>query len=143
MRDKEFFREQMQKSRYNKKLQIVLANRITCFYCTKPAQTLHHINENQRDNSLRNLLPVCHEHHLNIPHDCDLSPAMRLKPFPQPQKAVNSTKCTDLYLNSTVNTKINDTTIRNPKACVKIIIDSISQRAFKVLVDLGYTEVIN
>lgn len=35
-------------------------------------QTLHHIDENQKNNSIKNLLPICHKCHLDIDHICDI-----------------------------------------------------------------------
>jgi len=39
-----------------------------CAWCWREAKTLHHKNENQRDNTKHNLLPLCQEHRLESMH---------------------------------------------------------------------------
>ena len=62
----------MQKRRFAQKMNIMLKNQSLCEVCwVVSARTLHHKDEDQSNNRGDNLLPVCRECHLNIPHKVD------------------------------------------------------------------------
>lgn len=54
--------------KFSKRLDYIVSNRVECYLCKKIAETLHHLDENQENNSLKNLLPVCQACHLLIKH---------------------------------------------------------------------------
>lgn len=72
MRTRDQNKEYMQKHRFSKKLDIVKRGLIKCSWCESPAQTLHHINENHADNHSSNLLPLCHNCHLEAKHKIEV-----------------------------------------------------------------------
>ena len=73
MRDRSEIKEYMQKYRFCKILAQMKKQQVQCTYCNKILETLHHKDENHANNRLVNLLPVCQQHHLEIPHKSDIS----------------------------------------------------------------------
>lgn len=66
--------ERMRKLRFFAKLEKRRARGETCFFCGKLLETLHHIDENHDNNRDYNLLNVCNDCHLLIPHNGEPSP---------------------------------------------------------------------
>lgn len=142
MRDRTKAKEHMRKRRYSNYYKKMKSGGLQCFYCNSIAETLHHVNEDQSDNRVRNLLPVCRTHHLEMPHECDINIH---RPPNKPKTAPlcgNSPKLAPRYPDSTVTRRINDVTLRNPKSCTRIYIDSLSLRAYNIVLEAGYTEQI-
>lgn len=59
-------------SRYARILDYRKAIDERCFFCDRPVEVLHHKDENHSNNSTRNLLSLCDEHHLQLKHDSDM-----------------------------------------------------------------------
>ena len=59
------------KNNYLKLQHKIHSERVECILCKNKAQTIHHKDENQTNNKLSNLLPVCQECHLLIQHKID------------------------------------------------------------------------
>ena len=53
---------------YLKYMERLVSNNTVCSYCNNKAQTIHHKDENRDNNTISNLLPLCHECHEEIPH---------------------------------------------------------------------------
>ena len=145
MRNKEQMKEYMQKHRFCKLLERMKEQQVKCYSdeCDRILDTLHHKDENHANNRLDNLLPVCGEHHLKIPHKIDDHDyAMSTMPLNEPERAVTRlNKRFDTFLEC-YNENIICIIIYNPKTNVKIHIIEISKRAGEILNKVGFSEII-
>ena len=72
MRSKEENKEYINKYRFIAKVERMKERKIVCNICNlKLAETLHHKDENHDNSQNSNLLPICKECHLEMPHQSD------------------------------------------------------------------------
>ena len=150
-RTSEFFKEQMRKSRFNKKSIQMRENGTRCRYCGEVAVTFHHKDENQANNRKSNLLPVCNKCHLVIPHQCDKpnfyqenqteQPYVPVERPKQPLKTVNTPRLANTLLTSVNNNRLYNVSLYNPTTCRKLLMLEGSKRCLKIFIDNGYTEI--
>ena len=77
-------KDYMNRYRFSRKIEQMKKAQTMCQWCFKErAHTLHHRNENWRDNQNKNLLPVCRKCHLEIKHQEGIKSPI---PFIDPQK---------------------------------------------------------
>jgi len=145
MRDQTYFKEYRRQRRFAAILEQWKEEKRECAYCDKVLQTIHHKDENQGNNRLKNLIPVCREHHLEMKHlsDVDLkfqyhTPKPPVKRTKSPLRAIEQKeKFRDIDQNCST-THFYDITLYNPITCLKIRISQCKKRTMVLMANLGY-----
>ena len=143
MRDKSEAKEYMQKYRFCRILERMKKQQIKCIYCDKTLETLHHKDEDHSNNRLANLIPICQEHHLEIPHLSDISSETSFLPPKHPKITVTQPKTINTILQNCNTGRIYNLTITKSNSKSKIHIMEGSFHLLEFLQSLGYTEIVN
>lgn len=146
MRTREEAREYSRKYRFTKLLESWKAINKKCEYCDSLMETIHHKDEDHSNNKLSNLVPVCREHHLEIPHEIDKEPTAtpgRGRKRPEmPQIQCYRPKLVRKYLDSVTSRIVHNVTILDPMTKQKMNVVICRTATLEKLAAMGFSEII-
>lgn len=143
MRNREEMKEYMQKHRFCKILERMKEQRVKCNFCDSVLETLHHKDENHANNRLNNLVPVCQQHHLEIPHLSDVALEDGFYELQPAKNTVTRPETIASILRNCNTGRVYNLTLRDPiRYNHRIRIQEGSIHLVEFLGSLGYTEIV-